>query len=183
MLASYKVSAANLRYLYSKVTKYIENQFYEDKYNQNIKQFKLSFQNIIIHDETMKVLDDILKEIHYFSLGIDIIKIGYKNFKHHNKKYFRKIKTFTKIKIKFLDFFTRNKEYSISSLFIKKTPKKDYLNKSNSIWMNNGIETNETFFDIYDKTKEKVAILLNLINENLYYNAKNDKQINKILNR
>ena len=166
---------------YSKVTKYIEAQFFEDKYNKKVKKFKIKHQAIKIDEQTFNLIDSICSELHFFSLGISVMKIGYNNFKHYQKKNFKRWNLSSKIKVRILDSFTRSKLFSASSIFIKKTPKKDYLNKENNVWINNGKETIDSFYDIYTKTKENACKLINLISEQIFYNTKNTKLIEQHL--
>lgn len=162
---------------YSKTTKYIEIQFYEDQYNEKISKFQINHYDITLGDKTFDLLKEITSKLHLFSLGINVIKIGLDNFKYYNKKYFKKCNLGIKLKTKSLDTVTKNKRYSASSFFIKKSPIKDYLNKGNEIWINENEETTDSFYDIYQKTIKKTTELLNLISEKIHYNSKNDKQI------
>lgn len=162
---------------YSKVSKYIEAQFYEDRFGHKIKKFKINYKALSIDEKSLKLIENITKEIYLFSFGIDLINIGYKNFKKFHKKH----NLINKVKFKLLDIFTKSKLYSASSIYIKKTPKKDYLNKENNVWINNGKESIDSFSDIYQKSIKEVVTLLNLLSDKIYYNSKCDKEIEKLL--
>ena len=168
---------------YSSVIKHIESQLYEERYNEKINKFKLKIKELKIEDQTFELINDILSQLFYSSNGIDIVKIGYKNFLKYQKKNFKNIKIFNQFICGLLDTFTRAKKYSAASIYNRYNSKKDYLNKENKSWIKNGEECDYSFYQIYQEALSEATKLLNLINEEIFYNAKNEKQIKLLLSR
>ena len=81
------------------------------------------------------------------------------------------------------DTFTRAKKYSAASIYNRYNSKKDYLNKENKPWIKNSEECDYSFYQIYQEALSEATKLLNLINEEILYNAKNEKLINPLLTR
>lgn len=167
---------------FSKASKCIEAQFYEERYYKNIKKYKLNTKKLLIDDISFETLDDIFSKLFLNSYGIDVFKKSYDNFIKYQKQNYKGIRFVNRFIAKILDLFTRTKKYSASSIYhLNYISNKDYLNKENDIWKFNNSETNKSFYELYEEAISVAKKFTTIISERIYYKIKNDEQIKKLL--
>jgi hypothetical protein len=169
---------------YSKTTKYIEAQYYKDRFYQPIKKHKINFKYLEIDELCFSALDEICSKLYYFSYGVNIFKIGHKNFIKYQAEKYKGFKLLNMISAKLLDSLTRSKKYSATSIFITYTPtKKDYLNKENKLWIYKNSECYKSFTDIYNDALNVSSKLITLVSEEIFYKTPKTIEIKNLLDQ
>lgn len=173
---------------YSRIGKYIEAQFYQDRYYTNIRDFKLDVSKLKLTDDTFEAIDELCKNIYYNSFGVKIYKKSYHKFIKYQSKNYKGLRFLHRFTAYILDLLTRSKKESAASIYnISKTPKRDYLNKDNILWLDGDCEMYKSFNQLYQEALTIAINLINIISSDIFYNTKSDamiiKQINKIKSR
>ena len=167
---------------YSKTVKYIEAQYYKERFYKPIKKHNINPKEIIIDEECFDIIEKLSAEVYYFSYGIDIFKIGYKNFIKYQTKNYKGFRLLHKFFARILDNLTRSKKYSAASIYNVSTPmKKDYLNKENKLWINTKKDCYKSFFEVYEDALEMATKLITFVSEEIFYKIKKTNEINHIL--
>ena len=154
----------------SKVSSIIQSELYSIKYDSKIEEYKNETQTI--EDETINLLNAIFTKFHYFTFGKQVFEEGFKNYQKINKKKNSLFKWIYKIIAKVKDIVTRSKKYSLYSAYHYYHSKDDYLTY-------NGI----SLTTILDEANEKATKIIELVSEEIYYKKKNNKLLEKILNK
>ena len=150
---------------HKKVAEKIESLYYETRYNEKIKKYKINPNTYTITPRLKELLNKVLKEIHLNSMGIKVFEISLQNYKKTKENVFYKIR---------FKLFKNNK-YSASIKYrVKKVNKKiDYLNKEKSPWYLEGImQVNDSFNELYKKAKTDALAIINTLNEEIFYKKK-----------
>ena len=169
---------------YSKTIKYIEAQYYKERFYQPIKKHKINFKYLEVDEVCFSALDEICSKLYYFSYGVKIFKIGHKNFIKYQAEKYKGFKLLNMISAKLLDSLTRSKKYSATSIFITYTPtKKDYLNKENKLWIYKNNECYKSFTDIYNDALNVSSKLITLVSEEIFYKTQKTIEIKNLLDQ
>ena len=179
-----KTSPKSQMFKYSKTSKIIESQLYEERFYSNVNKYRLDTKQIIVADECFELLDEIFSQQYLMSYGIDVFIESYHNFLFYQNKIYNNKNKLSKPVALFLDLITKSKKYSASSIYQVKNKKyEDYLNKENHVWIRDQHETTLSFYELYNEAKQFTVKLLTLVSENIYYQIKNNELILKEISK
>ena len=169
---------------FSRYMKSLEAEYYSNRFKNNIKSHIIDYKEINLEETDLTLINDILKTVYFSSIGIEVYKIGLKKLHKYIKLSKVNFLGLSKPFYYTLDSLTKSKKYSISSLFVKKGNKKiDYLNKNKKTWkLYNVIEENKSFEELYEKAKNDCAIIINQINDEIFYQKKIKHGLGELLN-
>lgn len=170
---------------YSKVSSNIENHFYFETFNKKIKTYKINQSSLKLNEKTEHLINHILKDIFYSSMGISVYKISHKKFIKYQTSKFNPL-GIKKIIYGILDTFTRRKKYSSTSLIKsnKLNTKIDYLNKNKNAWyLYDTLKEDKSFEELYDKAISDSLEVINILNEEIFYMKKYKNGVSELLNK
>lgn len=169
---------------YSKISSGIEAKFYEEIYKEKISKYQMPQASF--DEKEFEVINEILSNIFYMRMGINVYKISYNKFMKYQKHWTKDSLGIKKTILKILDFFTKKKKYSAQSISRFKVINKkiDYLNeKKNALYLFGNYKEEKTFEELYKKAITDCYFIIHEINDVIFYQKKSKSGLETLINR